>query len=168
MTNEQQKLSASLGLAQTIERSFFKPESKVQRVMVQAIRAFGEDGKGVTLKEKAADGTVTEKPAKCYAEVDVLDPDNIRSKVWQVLSKPCVVQLAHAIDAHGSVEGLMLDVSTSGKGKEKEFHVTRVTAEQLKRELEEELAAQAAKRQAAVAKVAAVAPPTATDSAPGA
>lgn len=132
-----------LNLPTDIAPNFFKPESAKQRVLVNSIKGFGADGKGHVLETKNEAGHVIEsKKATLYALVDLLDAETLRTSRWEVLSKPAAVQLnacvkAHAASGARTLEGLMLDIWTTGRGKEKQFHVQRVDEKQLARELDE-------------------------------
>lgn len=133
-------LTASL--PSSITPTFFKPESTPQRVLVNSIEAFGENGRGHVLETKDENGHVIEsKKATLYAVVDVLDAETLRSMRWEVLSKPAAVQLTAAVREHAkagntSLAGLMVDVSASGRGREKVFSIKRVDEDKLARELE--------------------------------
>lgn len=120
---------ADLGLAAVgIEPNFFTPESKKQRVVVMGVKGHGVDGRGVMLRMKDAAGVKFEKPATCYADVALLDPDSMRSYNWEVLSRPALANLYRVLQRAGpNFSGnLTVDIWTEGRGVNKVFHVVAV------------------------------------------
>ena len=155
MTNET-KLSdwtADLNLPTGIAESFFRPESTPQRVVVMAVKGHGQDGIDHKLETKNEAGAVIEtKTCKKFADVSVNTEDLARSMKWEVLSRPAALGLAAAIREHGpSWPGeLVIDVQTSGRGKEKQFIIRRVSPESIDAERKAEAALAAAKSKAPV------------------
>lgn len=144
----QQNLSAELGLPTGIAESYFKPESTPQRVVVMAVQGYGQDGKGIELVTKNDAGEVVEtKKASLFADVSLNTEELNRAMKWQVLSRPAALQLGKAINEHGpSWPGeLIVDIWTSGRGKEKQFHIARITPASIEAEKRAQEALAAAK-----------------------
>lgn len=121
---------ASLNVGETLEPSFFKSDSKKQRVVVNDVRGFGSEGTPVELKMKDNAGNPIVKQAKCFAEVDLLDPETMRNYRWQVLSRATAVQLVRVVGAFGpTFRGeLEVDVWSEGRGMQRTTHVVAVRA----------------------------------------
>lgn len=116
---------ASLGVPTEVEPSFFKADSKKQRLVVLDVRGFGDKGKTVELRMKDNAGNPIVKSAQCFAEVDLLDPDTMRNYRWQVLSRGTAAQVVRAVAKHGpSFRGeLEVDIWAEGRGMQRTTHV---------------------------------------------
>ena len=98
--------------------AFFRVENTPQRVVIQNVRGFGQDGKGVSLKMKdKKTNVVTEKPATCYAEVLLLDPESFKTYVWQVLSRQTLANLYRLLQKAGPQSFGTLEVDIYGEGR---------------------------------------------------
>jgi len=146
---------SALNLPTRIAESFFQPDSTPQRVVVMNVEGFGDDGIGVVLetKDKKTGEVVETKKATCFAKVHVNNEDLTRSQVWDVLSRPAALAVGQAIDAAGvNWPGtLVVDIWTTGRGLQKQFHVQRVAPELIQAEKDAEAALAADKAEKAEA-----------------